>query len=174
MKRPCHFTRCRNADEEPCTSRSHRKEYIALSLWHCPSPRVRRFLASPGKRSTTSSMGNRASAPRWQSGSRRHSAARRKHGYGCSLPMISHRPARTKAKSRSAASTYPRNSTRSDANPDDRVWREPLPAKSRDHGRDREAGAGCGQRVVLIEAIVNLLDGLTHYRSIRIRTGNSP
>ncbi len=39
------------------------------------------------------------------------------HGKGCSLPMISHRPEKTRAKSRSAVSMCSRNCTRNDLRP---------------------------------------------------------
>ena len=55
--------------------------------------------------------GKSGSAPRWRSGSRKRSAARRKRGCGCSLPMISHGPEKTRTKSRSAVSMCSRNST---------------------------------------------------------------
>ena len=53
-------------------------------------------------------------SPRWRSGSRRRLAARRKRGYACSLPMISHRREKTRAKSRFAVSMCSRNYTRRD------------------------------------------------------------
>ena len=48
----------------------------------------------------------------WRSGSPRRLAARQKRGYGCSLPTISHKPEKTRAKSRSAAGMCSRNYTR--------------------------------------------------------------
>ena len=87
----------------------------------CPLRGARKFSASPGRRSTTSSMASRASAPRWRSGSRSRLAARRKRGYGCNSPTTSHKPASTRAKFRSAVSTCPRNCTPVDPHRERRV-----------------------------------------------------
>lgn len=110
-----------------------------MNPWACPSRRERGFLATPGKRSTTSSTTNRGSVPRWRSGSRRSLAARRKPGYGCILPTISHRPEKTRTGSRSAVSMCSKECTRSDETLDRRFG-----VMKRDQ-RPRPSGAWTGQ-----------------------------
>jgi hypothetical protein len=109
--RSCHAMPMKNPPHPGRSIRTACLEPLGLSVTegaevlgsHPANPQQRHPLASRG------------SAPRWRFGSPRPLAARPKRGYGCSLSMISHRPEKTRAKSRSAVSMCSRNCTHSDS-----------------------------------------------------------